>query len=139
MEGRSNPWRQLRARPDLTLRWKVLPDGMGAMWRGVEIWIDPRLDRVARRCALMHELIHDERRIGWPFATAATMETEERIVREETARRLVPDVELAELVRARHPVGLTALEVAQEFDVTEAVAARAMRQLERRLDGAGRI
>lgn len=125
-----NPWRTLRARPHLTLRWRRLPDGMGAMWRSGEIIIDPRLGRVERRCALMHELVHDDRRIGWPWATAATMETEERIVREETARRLVPLDHLARWVEARAEVGpVTARDIAEEWDVTIQVAHLAGRLL----------
>ncbi len=128
---RENPWRTLRARPDLILEWRVLPDGMRGMWEPSRIVLDPRLSRVERRCTLMHELVHDDRRIGWPFATAATMETEERIVREETAQRLVPGGELLALVRRLGDIEpVTAKTVADEFDVTPAVAHLALRRLQ---------
>lgn len=104
---------------------------MGGLWRPGEIVLDPRLDRVERRCVLMHELVHDERRIGWPWATEATMEREEAIVRRETALRLVPLDQLAQYVARRHPDPITAELVAQEADVTVAVARRALVELGR--------
>jgi hypothetical protein len=104
---------------------------MGAMWGTGTITIDPRLSQTERRCALMHELVHDERRIGWPFASAGTMETEERIVREETARRLVPPDELLALTHQRDDIEpVTATVVAAEFDVTPQVAFLALRRLQ---------
>lgn len=131
MIGGENPWRTLRARSDLVLRWKVLPAGMGGCWSPGQITLDPRLGRVELRCTLLHELVHDERRIGWPFATEATMEIEERAVRREAALRLVPLDQLEVLARARGELGeVSAWEVAAEFDVTEAVAWTAVRVLQ---------
>jgi Zn-dependent peptidase ImmA (M78 family) len=130
---RENPWRTLRARPGLTLAWRNLPTGMGGMWTPGVIVLDPRLDRVERRCVLMHELVHDERQIGWPFATAATMEREEAIVRSETADRLVPAAELLELVSLDGGEPVTAELVAAEFDVTIGVANLALRRLQGQL------
>jgi hypothetical protein len=80
---------------------------------------------------LAHELIHAERGIGHPVATRATMEREEEIVRRETARRLVPTALLEAFLRARldpaaAPEGVTADDVAEEFDVEPAVAAKAL-------------
>jgi hypothetical protein len=129
---RENPWRTLRARPGVLLEWRVLPDGMRGIWEPGKITLDPRLSRVERRCTLMHELVHDERRIGWPWATAATMEREEAQVRDETADRLVPAVELAAHVDATMTVEpVTAQLVAVEFDVTPQVAGLALRRLQR--------
>ncbi|MCU1356424.1 MAG: hypothetical protein JWM89_1842 [Acidimicrobiales bacterium] len=82
----------------------------------------------------MHELVHDERRIGWPFATAATMEKEEAIVRRETASRLVPADELYAMVQRSDGIEpVTAHLVADEFDVTSAVAHLALRTLQQRM------
>jgi Zn-dependent peptidase ImmA (M78 family) len=126
-----NPWDELNRRTHLRLVWRILPDGMGACWMGNEIHLDPRLDRVERRCCLAHELIHDERRIGWPFATAATMEAEERQVRRLTAEWLVPRDDLLALVEVRSEVEpVTAELVAAEFDVTVQIAATALRYLQ---------
>jgi hypothetical protein len=133
MTAAENPWRTLRSREHLVLEWRELPVGMGGMWQPGRIILDPRLGRVERSCVLMHELVHDERRIGWPFATAATMEREEAIVRAETADRLVPPDELVAMVRRGEPV--TARDVAAEFDVTESVAHLALRRLQGRLLG----
>lgn len=95
------------------------------------IIISPGLDQTERRCALAHELVHDERGVTTPGATAATMELEEERVRRESARRLVPLEELLELVTARADVeAVTAAMVAAEFDVTVPVAAEAIRQLQ---------
>lgn len=129
--ARQNPWRTLRARPHITLVWADLPDGTGAMWHGDRIILDPRLGRIERNSALTHELVHEERRIGRPHATPATMQTEERQVRRETARRLVPLHELEHLVEARAEVDpVTVAMVATEFEVTDQVAAEAIRQLQ---------
>jgi Zn-dependent peptidase ImmA (M78 family) len=127
---RENPWRTLRSRPHLILEWRRLPDGMGGMWTPGRIVLDSRLNQVERRCVLMHELVHDERQIGWPFATEATMEREEAIVRAETADRLVPPAELLELVSLDGGEPVTAELVAAEFDVTIGVANLALRRLQ---------
>jgi len=122
-----NPWNTLREQPELVLVWSELPDDTAAMWEGVEIHLDYRLSRVERRCALMHELVHYERQIGWPAASTATMEKEERAVRIEAAMRLVPLGPLAEWVVRRVTVEpITAELVAQEWDVTCEVAALAL-------------
>lgn len=129
---REDPEETLRRRPDLTLLWRVLPDGMNGCWQPGRITLDPRLTRVEARCTLMHELVHDERRIGWPFATAATMEKEEALVRKEAAMRLVPLDELEALMLARDGVDqASAYLVAEEFDVTTTVAGTALRELYR--------
>lgn len=113
----------------MILEWRSLPEGMGGLWQPGKVVLDPRLSRVERRCALMHELVHDERRIGWPFATAATMEKEEATVRKETALRLVPAEELHRLVFRSDVEPVTAMLVAAEFDVTSQVAHHALRWL----------
>lgn len=135
-DRRWHPWRALRERAHIELRFDPAAEATGGAVYGLvgeraAIVIDPGLDQVERRCALAHELVHDERRITSPAATDATMELEEERVRRATATRLVPLVELYELVRARAAVeGVTAAVVAEEFDVTERVAAEALRQLQ---------
>jgi hypothetical protein len=89
--------------------------------------LDAGLDRRARRCVLAHELVHAERGIGHPAATTATMEREEEAVRREVARRLVPPSLLQRFVAARVDLGgVTVGEVADEFDVEQEVAAKAL-------------
>ncbi len=119
-----NPWTTLRAAPWLTLVYDCLPDGVAGEWHGDVIVLDHRLDRVTRRCALMHELVHVERGVGWPDATAATMEREEAIVRREATTRLVPPAELAAFAERRGAID--AQVVAEQFDVTPQVATEAM-------------
>lgn len=134
--GRWNPWRGLRARPDVLLAWEDLDDDLlGTVGEleggGFVITLDPRLDRVTRRCVLAHELIHVERGITW--GVAGTMEREEVIVDLETARRLVPPAELEELIEQRESLGkgVEARHIAKEFDVTEEVAHDAAKVLRR--------
>lgn len=130
-----NPWRALRARDDIELVWADLPDDLlGTVAEdggGFVITLDPRLDRVTRRCVLAHELIHVEREIPW--AVEGTMEREEVIVDAETARRLVPVDELRQVVSAMCSigVGVEACHVAAHFDVTPEVADDALRMLAR--------
>lgn len=129
----TNPWRELRRRAHLRLRWWWFDGRPSALWSGDDIYLDPRLDQTERRCALMHELVHEERGIGFPDATAATMQREEETVRRETAVRLVPLDDLAAFVRARSEIDpVTARCVADEYEVTIAVALEAMRALARR-------
>ena len=83
---------------------------------------------------LAHELVHDDRGILFTLSTPlALIRKEEAYVVAETARRLVPGVELAELVRRSvddgDPVGWR--EVAEWFDVPRAVAELALLQLSR--------
>jgi hypothetical protein len=87
--------------------------------------------------ALAHELIHDERGGGaehreMPPGWAAVAARDEAAVNREVARRLVPRNELVaylERCEARE-WGVTAAQVAEEFDVSDEVAAEALRRLE---------
>jgi hypothetical protein len=130
-----NPWAAARAHPRLEIAFDDVPQG--ATWHrdehGDRITIDVRATRRERRALLAHELIHAERGIGHPVATPATMEREEAIVRRETALRLVPLEELAELVRRLDDIEpVTALLVGEEFDVPEPVAREALFALRQR-------
>jgi hypothetical protein len=130
-----NPWAAATRLPALEIWFGDVPEG--ATWHRIGgrdlITIDARARRRDRAALLAHELVHLERGVGYPLATAATMEREEAIVRRETARRLVPPQELAELVARRSEVEpITAALVAEEFDVPEPVAAEALRALRAR-------
>jgi hypothetical protein len=133
-----NPWRELRRRPHLLLRWghlgsmggriDDLPNGMR------QITLDIDLDRVHRNAVLAHELIHDERGLP-PWGTPFDLRTrEERAVREETVRRLVPVDLLADFVNlqvADHGC-CEWREVAEHFEVPRDIAEMAMIDLARR-------
>lgn len=136
--GRWNPWRELRARPHITLEWTLLrgdrgqwvphPDGTAT------IHLDPRLSQRERRCVLAHELVHDERGIAYTRSTPqALVDAEERWVWRETARRLVPADELEQLIAAADPLPLELWEICDHFDVDQRVASTAcrLRQLDR--------
>lgn len=126
---RWNPWRTLRASPSVLLwfapldgrrgRWERWPDGRHV------ILIEESLGRRARREVLAHELVHVERGVGWPDATAATMQAEEERVWREALTRLAPPHEVAAFVRARASVGGVTLEdLAEEFDLSTGAAER---------------
>lgn len=102
-----------------------LPEGRA----GLEL--DHDLCRVGRRATLGHELVHVERRIWFPPGTpAALVAKEEAAVNVEVARRMVPPGELALFVASISQFeAVTAQVVAEEFDVTEVVACRALRLL----------
>ncbi|MFT3852127.1 MAG: hypothetical protein QM733_05240 [Ilumatobacteraceae bacterium] len=126
-----NPWRALRDRPEIELRFADLGTLRGLWQRdhlGELIVLDAGLDRRARRCVLAHELIHAERGIGHGAASPASMEHEEEAVRRETARRLVPTEPLTAFVDARIALDEPVLveDVADEFDVEHDVAAKAL-------------
>jgi hypothetical protein len=124
-----DPWCAAAALPRLEIWFGDVPHG--AVWqrdeRGDQITIDASASARDRRALLAHELIHLERGVGYPVASEATMQREEAIVRRETARRLVPPVELAELVARREGIEpITADVVAEEFDVPTSVALEAL-------------
>jgi hypothetical protein len=135
--GGWNPWRSLRAREHLDLEWRDLPPGVDGAWvprRGgrAVIVLAARLTRRARRCALAHELVHDERGIVTTSLPAALAAKEERAVDLEVARRMVPSDELRSWITARLELGepVTAHDVAEEWDVTEQVALQSLRHLQ---------
>lgn len=135
MTGGWNPWRALRERDDVELAWADLAPAHGAWARRGDravIVLDAGLDRRARSAALAHELVHDERGLDLtPGAPVLLREVEEARVRAEVARRLVPLDELARFVARLLELGepVTPRRVADEFDTTIAVAARACGQL----------
>ena len=124
---RWNPWAALRT---TSIRlWFAPLDGERGRWsrlpEGDEILLDEALDRRSRNEVLAHELVHAERGVGWPAATAATMEVEEERVWRIALRRLVPPDELACFLRVRSGVGpVTIADVAEEFDLSPEAAGR---------------
>jgi hypothetical protein len=130
-----NPWAAARAVPHLEIWFADVPDG--ATWHrdhvGDHSTIDAAAPRRQRRALLAHELVHVERGVGYPAATAATMEREEAIVRRVVAVRLVPLDALSELVARRSDVEpITEVLVAEEFDVPEDIAREALLALRQR-------
>lgn len=129
-----NPWRTLRSRPHIELRWLRLPPTTRGVWwseeAGSVIGLSVSLGRRDRNATLMHELVHDERGIGYtPSTPVPLVEKEEVAVERITARRLVPAAALQAFVTQRLTVQdqVTATEVADEFDVPIGVAELAIR------------
>lgn len=128
-----NPWRALRARERTVLLFERLhrAHAVSIVADGDElIVLDPGLTRTERRAALTHELVHLERGILPAGAPRSVVDREEHQVRGETAARLVPLDALAAFVVARCGVEPVTIEmVAEEFDVPNEVAERAMARL----------
>jgi hypothetical protein len=127
---RWNPWRALRA-TGIEL-WFAALDGDRGRWirrpEGDEILLEESLDRRSRREVLAHELVHAERGVGWPHATAATMELEEERVWRIALARLAPPAEVTAFLVERASVGpVTVADVAEEFDLSPAAAERLAR------------
>ena len=78
-----HPWRDLRARAHLSLRWAVLP--LLAVTDGASIYMDSRQSQRQRRSTLTHELVHLDR-----GDTTCQSSRVERAVEAEAARRLIP-------------------------------------------------
>jgi hypothetical protein len=132
--GRPWPWRELRDRDHIELRFDPIADLAGGAVYGrtldgrAVIVISPGLDQIERRCALAHELVHDDYGIVAPPATDLTMERVEHLARRRTAEWLLPLDDLAAWVQARAEVEpVTAELVAAEFDVTPDIAGHALR------------
>lgn len=142
MAERWNPWRALRAREHVELRWVEMPAGTrGAWWldgdRSV-IALSHRLGRRERNAVLAHELVHDERRIAYTADTPrALVDKEEAVVDRIAARRLVPGDELARVVAALLEAHgqVTVHDLAEHFDVPPDVAERAAEGCATRLPG----
>lgn len=132
---RWNPWRALRG-TDVEL-WFAALDGPRGRWTrsgGLdEILIEETLGRRERREVLAHELVHVERGVGWPDASAATMEREEAIVWCEALDRLVPPSEVSAFLARRASVGPVSVhELAEEFDLSDDGVRRVVARWERR-------
>jgi hypothetical protein len=131
-------WRELRRRPHLDLVFADI-DGADGLLVDIgggrrEVIVDRRLGRRRRRAVLAHELVHDERGLLFDADTpVGIVRKEEAIVDAITAARLVPLDDLQAFVNARCDAeGITAHHVADEFDVPNEVAERAMRLLQQR-------
>lgn len=132
---RWNPWRALRG-SDVDLWFAPLGGHRGRWQRSGgrdEILLEETLPRRERREVLAHELIHVERGVGWPDATAATMEREEALVWREALDRLVPPDEVHEfLTRRASAAPVTLDDLADEFDLSADGAHRIAARWERR-------
>lgn len=139
MGGRWNPWRALRDLGDVVLVRDVPlagPRGLAIVFPDGEpvVALDPALSRVERRSVLAHELVHLERGILPQDAPDHVVAREERLVDDETARRLVPADELRAVAASLLDVAeaVEAWQLAEHFDVTEAVIHRRVDELRRR-------
>lgn len=139
--GRWNPWRDLRGREWIQLSFDDIAElGGGGIYardnEGVVIVLSPRLTPEERKVVLAHELVHDERGApvtapDAPAAWAPIARREEFRVHRIVAGRLVPVDELRVVVDRHLELEgfITAEQVADEFGVTPAVAAEALRLL----------
>lgn len=121
-EDRWNPWRSLRDRPDVTLRWARLTNTRGYTRPGppIVLTLDYRLSRRERRSVLAHELEHVEQQAFYePDAPKALIDKLEDRVTRATVDKLVPPDELDWLAARAADDGepLMAFDVAEWFDV----------------------
>jgi hypothetical protein len=139
-----HPWAELRRREHLVFALEALPEATGGAvyaQRGprAAIVIDPTLGRRQRKAALAHELVHDERGGGCEYegmlpAWHPVVSRDENRVHDEVARRLVPLEELRAFCGHQAEVNdsVAAWQVAEYFDVPDAVGARALQLLAER-------
>lgn len=138
--GRWRPWRDLAERPNVDLALVDMPAGAPAALHVTDgkvhvILIDRRLDPAERLAALAHELVHLERGgsghvDGLPVQLRPAVAREEARVDRIAAARLMPYDELEQVVSRCCEVagGVTAADVAEEFGVSERLAAVAIEQ-----------
>lgn len=135
---RWDPWAALGA-TDIELWYAPLVGERGRWIRHAdhqEILLDERLRRRTRREVLAHELVHAERGVGWPQATAATMELEEERVWRVALDRLAPPAEVQAFLVRRATVGpVTVADLAEEFDLSLGAARRVAQLRAARLSG----
>lgn len=123
--------------PNVTFARATLPVGFGgaicARWPNGDavVVIDTGLGRRERHEALAHELVHIERTPVGIGEHPMLEQLDEERVRREVASRCVPLGALASYVRRRveSDFPVTAADVSEEFDVTEELAALALRLL----------
>lgn len=146
-------WRELRDRGHIEFELDgSLPRSTGGavyVLDGARAWIviAEWLTQRERKCALAHELIHDELRSScrsaeMPAQWDAVVIREETWIDREAARRLVPHDELGLFLRrqALHvDPAVTLHDIAEHFDVTERFADLAFASFAARLDGWGEI
>lgn len=130
------PWRVLRGRPHLVLRWAPLRPGRGLIedhgGGRRRITLDPGLDQRTRSETLGHELVHDELDLLWlPGTPPALIEKGERLVERINAERTVPLGVLQAYVDRMVDLGegVTAEMVADEFGTTVELADLVLRLL----------
>lgn len=136
------PWRVLRDRAEIEFVLCDLPPGVRAIYAHDDedkaILVSRALSPAERLAALAHELVHMERGGGChdPYLPEAmrplTVREEERVER-VVADWLLPPEQLQLFVDRRAELEpITVAVVAEEFEVAEHVAERAMRQLKDR-------
>lgn len=124
-----NPWAVLRTREHLELAWGWFTIGRGRIEQLAtgrrRITLQADLGRRLRSQVLGHELVHDELDLLWPPGTPSPLvQKGERLVERINAERTIPIGALEAFVRRRveSEIAVTALDVADEFDVTEELA-----------------
>lgn len=87
-----HPWRRLRGLVEWELRWHAPdedPDPGFTLFDEQAISLRTDLSWEERRCTVLHECLHAER---GPALEGVLAEREERAVRRETARLMLPDI-----------------------------------------------
>lgn len=117
-----HPWRRLRDLAETRLEWQDTDDEWGHYDFAADcITIATGMTQAERRCTLTHELIHRER----GPVPEHLREKEEEIVRDLSARRLIPMRDLAEAMLWSYDE----YEIAEELWVDEPTVADRLRNL----------
>lgn len=89
-----HPWRTLRSRPEITVRWHRMDGRLGA-WdaRSQTIWMHPDQGQAQGRVTATHEQVHAE----WGHDGCQPPAVELQVMK-ETARRHVPIYDLVDAV-----------------------------------------
>lgn len=88
-----NPWRVVRALPELEIVWTDVPPDKRGFTDGRTVYMPRDLLQVERRCTVLHELTHAE------LGVVGCDSPDERQVRRLVARRLIPAEELCKAAR----------------------------------------
>ncbi|MET9329518.1 hypothetical protein [Tsukamurella sp. NPDC003166] len=98
---RWHPWREARRRAHLDITFDAPTTVRGRHAADGRVQLHPRMTQAERRCALAHELVHDERGVRPVEPVLSAME--EHLVEAIAARRLVQLDQLVDVLRwTRH-------------------------------------
>lgn len=129
-----NPWAALKARSHVHLTYKNMHPSRGTIvdhGDGLRtITLHAGLSQVDRNDVLSHELVHDELDLIWPpDCPAGIRQKGEALVTRISDERLLPVADLAAYVASKGDEMVLARMVAEDLEVSLAVADRSLQRL----------
>lgn len=131
-DGGYSPFEEMGHLSEIEFALGHLPDGLGGFYSPQGSWaaivVDRRLHRVERRVAVTHELVHHLRGGGSCHPDPVVAARDEHAVHTEVARKMVPLDRLRAFCERMVELegAVEVWQVAEEFDVTNEVAERAL-------------